>query len=668
MKTKSIFLYALITVLTLTLGACASSDEDDVVVKDDFQDYGKAIKAQFSISIPMGAGQTTRMSSDVVQATANTDHSKFRGIDEIRLFPATVDASSFDASSSDLGSFIRLTQLLKPTGTVVNNSMPSGSSTLLSGSKSVLYGDVILTMGTKSFLFYGKAIDESTGGERVNGKLVTNVTEANIGKASEISFSPQPIFDGTGITIDDTSGTISETETGTNTSKRTALLNYLNAIADAKDASGTTWKPKANKDDTSDKGSTSNTLKVLYEEFIKMEAGSSKHIEALVEDLYQALAEDKFPSTWPDYSVAQAIRKVIENNTYVTVSTGKDENNNNVDIVTFKTSTDGTGLAGYPADINLLDGSAVIKWNSTSGKFEYNGGSSELNVGKITSYAYPANLYYWSKSDIKTSTTLQESNYTEDMTWDDNSSTGIFTKYTDGDVIKNDTRSVLLTNPVNYAVGRLDVVVTAASSGSSGNTLPDNGDAWKSKGVTTKNVKLSDIKLTGVIIGGQKAVDWKFNTSGSDEYAMYDDIVTSQGLSTKGLELGTSESATSAKNSTLVLETAGKQGTAEDKVTVVLEFVNEGPDFWGKDGIVPKGCKFYMVGELDASKYTTTQGYANTGGKVFKQDYVTTAKFTLNNLKQAVVTIPDLRNPAVELGLSVDLEWKTGISFSQTFE
>ena len=48
---------------------------------------------------------------------------------------------------------------------------------------------------------------------------------------------------------------------------------------------------------------------------------------------------------------------------------------------------------------------------------------------------------------------------------------------------------------------------------------------------------------------------------------------------------------------------------------------------------------------------------------MFKQDCVTRAKFTIANLSKALNVIPDLRNPKVELGLSVDLDWKQGIVF-----
>jgi hypothetical protein len=55
--------------------------------------------------------------------------------------------------------------------------------------------------------------------------------------------------------------------------------------------------------------------------------------------------------------------------------------------------------------------------------------------------------------------------------------------------------------------------------------------------------------------------------------------------------------------------------------------------------------------------------------KVFKQDYITTAKLTIgaNSLKKAYNVIPDLRSPKLELGLSVDLKWQQGITFEQDF-
>jgi hypothetical protein len=74
---------------------------------------------------------------------------------------------------------------------------------------------------------------------------------------------------------------------------------------------------------------------------------------------------------------------------------------------------------------------------------------------------------------------------------------------------------------------------------------------------------------------------------------------------------------------------------------------------------------------------------SKTGKKVFKQDYTTTAEFTFGagtadtdgdgksdtpaGFANAYTTIPDLRTPELELGFSVDLSWKPGLTFNITF-
>ena len=46
------------------------------------------------------------------------------------------------------------------------------------------------------------------------------------------------------------------------------------------------------------------------------------------------------------------------------------------------------------------------------------------------------------------------------------------------------------------------------------------------------------------------------------------------------------------------------------------------------------------------------------------QDYKTVANFTINSLKKAYVTIPDMRSVKLELGVSVDLDWIAGFNFN----
>ena len=112
---------------------------------------------------------------------------------------------------------------------------------------------------------------------------------------------------------------------------------------------------------------------------------------------------------------------------------------------------------------------------------------------------------------------------------------------------------------------------------------------------------------------------------------------------------------------------------------VALEFKNANDvDVYGKGGIIPKGATFYLAGKLEKgtkeiTSWPTTYAippYSAAGAsqqvtRIFTQDYVTTATFKIgeNSLKNAYTTVPDLRASQTSLGLSVDLQWRSGLSF-----
>lgn len=81
-------------------------------------------------------------------------------------------------------------------------------------------------------------------------------------------------------------------------------------------------------------------------------------------------------------------------------------------------------------------------------------------------------------------------------------------------------------------------------------------------------------------------------------------------------------------------------------------------------------AKFYMVAKLDPTSGTGNfvQPTPNVSNHVFIQDHTTIANLKINSLKNAYVNIPDLRSTKLQLGLSVDLEWKKGLIFSATIE
>lgn len=637
---KYVLLFAGLVTAFTGFTSCKSDalEEIDSDSNEQEETLGRAIKAQFTISIPMSTGEATRQSDDIVQS--DPDITKFRGINEIKLYPSA-DAS-FTKDSKFIGSNIALTNLMIPSinySAAVNNYIPDGK--LTSTSNSVLYGDVQLQIGTRTFLFYGKAIgsawNEKTSQYTVDqkfnyGSLVPSGLGDALSDVSGIGFALDPIV------IDNT----------VSNDKRSAICDYLGSIA------GT--------DGWSSSGNTG--FKDLYTKFTTMKAGASKNLEVAVKDLYFSLIGNTS-------DLAKAIRDNIEAGDVTITNTTNTETGEKTQTLVF-----GTTLAGYPSETdNLPDGAAVLSWSGSTPTYAIDAnafnGEEQMSVSKITNYVYPTSLYYWGSSTIGTSDESQEALYTKGYTWDqivnatvtvDETTTKIFS----GDAITSKTRSVVLKSPVQYAVGRFDISVVATPSGTNVTKLPDSG-----KGKDAHQIDPDKIKLTGVLIGGQKEVDWQFLPKKSAaEYTIFDNILKSKKPASGTFDgVALSTSATNYINRTLVLETYGKDGDTYESVNVALEFLNDDQDFYGfNGGIIPKGTKFYLVAKLDTKPASlSTEEFNKTGGKVFKQDFVTIAKFSIANLTKAYNYIPDLRNPAVELGLSVDLEWQKGIEFQHTF-
>ena len=95
--------------------------------------------------------------------------------------------------------------------------------------------------------------------------------------------------------------------------------------------------------------------------------------------------------------------------------------------------------------------------------------------------------------------------------------------------------------------------------------------------------------------------------------------------------------------------------------------------------MIRQGGTFYLVGKLKLANATNSitwpttyavppynaSGASQQISRVFVQDFMTTANFKIgaNSLKSAFVTVPDLRSSQTSLGLSVDLNWQTGLDF-----
>lgn len=548
------------------------------------------------------------MSDTEVQSTGN-----FRGIDNINLIPFA-KTSTIASTDSRLGSNITL-----PASSTSGQNNVFASSDAKGSDHATVYANVSVPVGTASFLFYGKAIDNTAATaittDADKHKFGTLTVAGMSDEPTNIKFTPVQIYTATSAD-----------------SKATALAEYLTSIASTKitvDGNDVAWSATNN---------ANNTIYPLYQQFTKIETGSSASVRAALQTIYESLK----PNT---DAMSKAVIAAITTNRNATIDN---------DVVTLKSD-----LQGFPSNLDtpIPDGCALVKWNTTDNKFEANLSGTSAS-GQLTQkpadLVYPANLQYYANTTLKTSDTDQSSAYDGTNTWNQ-----ILAKYTTGTAVGPTTRSVALTDQIQYAVGRLDLTVKAAES-----SLKDReGNAVT---VTDKAFPIS-----AVLIGGQKEVGFDFNPTGSTEYSIYDNAVPSAWTTT-----GVSSTAASAVNHTLVL--ANAENTV---VNIAVEFTNNsGKEFVGKDGIIGKGAKFYLIATLDPSKGTKPEGV--TISQVFKQDFTTKANLTINanagttsgstttyekGLANAYNILPDLRTPKLSLGMSVNLTWQTGMTFEQDF-
>lgn len=450
--------------------------------------------------------------------------------------------------------------------------------------------------GTSAFLFYGES--GAAGTEFQKGALTASLE----GQPSAFTFSLKPINANTGTIEADAA--------------YKGLIAYLNAVANANNGTKA-WKDY-----------TAGDNEGLYEAFQTYKTAnvlSSFHIRRMMEDLYKSLMSNTSDP------MAQAIKDSIARPQYATV-----DGSGNVTLV--------AALQGFPASYNLPEGAVAVAYDANPEVKAFGGNAAHayggLEPSQLDRYVYPASLWYTANTKIKTSNTSKLDNYTGAASW-----AAILATYEkDESSVNTKTRSVALKDTIQYAVARLDVCVKFKEN----TWLVDNDPVTANNKV---NNPATGYPLSAVLVGGQKNVGFDFTQAtyaGGIGYAytIYDNVMTNTIAANSTLSY-------SPANSTLVLETP-----ADENEFIALEFTNTSDkDFYGVDGIVPIGGKFYLVGQLTADAAT------ETGNKVFKQDYTTTARVSIKDLKTAYSTIPDLKAPQLEIGLSVDLQWQAGHTY-----
>ena len=568
---------------------------------------GQVVKTQFYLNIPYAGNDeggnarvSTRM-SDVNTQHTNNMATNFLGLVDLEMF-------AFEKAPSSGVTSTRTIRIGNNTGNTDNNHWRR------------LYSDIAIPVGTTNMVLYTRASKENSTSSTPKTKFqagsltnpYTTFTDEAKPTLSELKFNLETIHSANDFT-----------EQGS------TILNKLNAIAQTKATVGGTdieWS----KIDEASTGTPEEReiLKKLYTNFVTLTAGSEKSVIRAIKDLKAAVETQQLAD----------FRELT-------------------DAIKDKCTT--TELnTGFPRNIYLPDGAAVLSFNSDSKTFTYEeiitGVTTGSNLVDHTKITYPSELAYFVSSPVKTSATLSELNQLPDYNaW--LGKTADWTSY--GEVVKSNTTLVVLKEPVQYGVACLESKIKCDKP-----SLEDNAkQIIKSTANNFLTVPEAGITVTGILVGGQpQGVEWNFEPA-SD--AKFDHTIYDRDMN-NGIAAKTTNYTNS--NYTLVLDNKNSSTTnaAQSKVYVTVELENNMGDFYGAKGLIPKGSKFYLVGVLDPNGTTATKPSTSENiDRVFVKDHTTVANFIIKNLQNAYNHIPDLRTSKINVGLAVDLSWQKGIKF-----
>lgn len=572
---------------------------------------GQVVKTQFYINIPYkgdNRSASTRMTDVNTQNTGNNS-ANFLGMVNTQMY-------AFKGEPGTTGFATSVKAI--PIGDAADASSKDEWRNV--------YRDIAIPVGTTNLLLYARADKKSKNNFQAGylSNPYESTTTADATELSALNFA------------------LTEVNKDKDFSTEGAdILTALNLVANTSvTKTGATTTVKWSEIDNSDLGTANErlALKKRYNKFITLTSGSAKSAQLLIENLKNVIngstgvEDDKLMAKAIVANCKQALSDLAN-------SPAKD----------------------FPRNLNLPDGVAKVKWNDISKAFEYVNVNSTESTGNLINYTtitYPSELAYYVSSPVKVSnneiTAVNDlPNYDK---WIGN--TADWSNY--GDAVESSTRFVALQKPVLYGVASLKSTVKCAS-----NTLIDNAkDKGQYESDNSITVNDTSFPITGILIGGQpKQVGWNFEaantvTTNEFKYTIYDCDMN------KGTNLTAAVTGTAEPNYTLVLDNKDNSATSQNKVYITIELENNASDFFGADGLIPKGSKFYMVGELDPKATSgITQPTGETLDHVFVKDHTTIANFTIKNLKKAYNHIPDMRSSKINVGLAVDLSWKSGITF-----
>ena len=565
---------------------------------------GQVVKTQFYLNIPYAGNDEGGNARVSTRMTANNTqkNNNFLGLVEMEMFAFEGEPGTKTNTST------RTIRIGDNKGTKDNDA------------KRRLYSDIAIPVGTTHMVLYTRASKKSnvlTNKSNFEAGSLTNpyanFTDEAKPKLSDFKFNLETIHSANDFA-----------------NKGNHILSKLNAIAQTEVTDGEATIKWSNINDATSYGTEEerNILQKLYTNFVSLSAGSENSVKRAIDDLKAAVETQKLTNC---KTLTDAIKDKC-------------------------TTNDLNTTTGFPRDNNLPDGAAVLEFKEATRTFAYEEGITVVTTGSnlvdYTKITYPSELAYFVSSPVRTSSTKDKLTDLPDYkAWLGN--TADWGQY--GDVVKSNTTLVVLKEPVQYGVACLESKIKCKYA-----KLEDNAKVILNSTAenNTLTVPEEGIKVTGILIGGQpQGVEWNFEPASS---ATFDHTIYDKDIS--GIVAQTSYSN---PNYTLVLDNNNSSTTdpTQSKVNVTVELENNMGDFYGKDGLIPNGSRFYLVGQLNPNASTASKPSGETIDRVFVKDHTTVANFTITNLKNAYNHIPDLRTSKINVGLAVDLSWQDGITF-----
>lgn len=670
MKKGIVFL----TAMALTVGFTGCQRES---VQTSGASSGRSVNTQLVLSVANGTAQT-KQTADAVQVTGG-----FQGLKDAYLLTYTQTAGDG--------------KILAAPATSPNE--PIELNYLFSGEATRRVVNVKLAENTNTLVFYGRGV--KTAEPDKYGKLGAYSVAQNVGNT----------YFGLGARLTDKDGF---------DAMKLALANILtdvmntsldgspelngNAVAEGDYASCKSWADYGSITDGKSKVEPDMALYIweeklsnLYKQMTsndsegkELRSGSGRAILSMVRDMWKEIYPMTItPATTKAEAVAKKLAQAINTKLeryFSYTTTGERAQPNWAEPLTFDGEND---YAKFPTNFNLMEGAAYLTFDATNKKFVYPDELNMMGMGsgfKATDFYYPAELLYFGNSPVQTSN-VEYSAGDYPSTADAWSSKDWTTTGWPGTHVTATSRSVAMVKNIRYGVAMLETRVEY--KGVDGSIKTNNPDPNLSEQTMAINTVATPgnpttFELTGIIVGGQPTqVGWNFLPK------------SGQGFIYDKFDAVSVPFPADTYNYTVVFDNYNADAATSDpktnqnKVYVALEFLNNGGDFYGRKNWVRTGEHFYLVGELDpgdpqAEPSSTEKaitwptdgtiippynadGTSTQQPRIFVQDYKTTVTFKIgpNSLQYAYLTVPDLRSSNMTLGLSVDIQWRQGLTYEE---